>query len=167
VPVVGAILPISVKLPDTNAVQVVRATIRDKDGVEISGSPFTLTHVGLGLYQINTVLMPDTAFVTVSHEIFKGPGFTNKNVNNYLDAAQCFIKDAFSDAIKDIKSAVRGFDLVAEIDEGEVIVAEICEEPELDVTIEVGEELAATIEESETLNANVEDTEILEGDVEC
>ena len=51
-PAVGQILPVALKLFDDAADQFVKATVRDPDGVEVSGSPYSLTHVGEGLYHV-------------------------------------------------------------------------------------------------------------------
>ena len=165
-PGIGDLLPIIIRLTSEDTSKIVRSTVRDQDGIEIPGSPFTLTHVGLGLYQINTVGMPDTAFVTVSHDIFNGPGFTNRDSKYFGDDAQYFIKDSFEDAVDDLKQAVRGVDLVAEIDDGGGLVAEIFEGETLDAIIEE-DELIATIDDSDDLEATLETDETLEGEIDC
>jgi len=166
VPGIGDKLPISIRLEAIDTTQVVRSTVRDKDGVQIAGSPFTLGHIGLGLYQINTVGMPDTDFVTISHEIFKGPGFTNKNSKYFDTGAQCFTKDSFEDAVDDLKQAIRGNDLVAEIDDGEILVAQIFEDLKLSAIID-DNRLTAFVEETEELQATISDPETLKGDIKC
>ena len=155
-PAVGAILPVAVKLYDTDTAQVVRATMRDKAGAELTGSPYLLAHVGLGLYQIDTVAMPDTDFVTISHEIFKGPGFTNKNFK-YQDASQCFIKDALDEAIETLLSASRKADITATISDESDIEAVLLDTDYLTAAISDASDVSAQVADDNALNAVVDD----------
>ena len=165
-PTVGQKIPISAKLPDTVTDQVVRATVKNASDTEISGSPFTLPHIGLGKYKTE-ILFPDTEYITIAYEVFKGPGFTNKNTRDYLDAGACFLRDSIDQALKDLKSAVRGFDLVAIINEGEVLVAIVEGDDDLTSVIDDDGTLTGTVDSGEALDATIEQSETLEGDVKC
>jgi len=165
-PGIGQVLPVSIRLRAEDSGRIVRSTVRDKDGIEISGSPFTLSHVSEGLFSTLLATMPDSDFVTVAHDIFKGPGFSNRDPVYFGNDSQCFTKDSFEDAVDAIKDAIRGFDLVAEIDDGGILVATIFDDTRLTATVD-DNLLTATIDVPDKLEAVVDSGDTLEGDIEC
>ncbi len=77
---VGEKIPLFLIIETRLTGKVVRARVRDENGVDISGSPFTLPHLAEGEYLNNSVSMPNTAHLMVIYDVFDGPGFTNPTI---------------------------------------------------------------------------------------
>lgn len=88
----GDPLPLSHKLFDTNGSVFVRATLKDSLGVFLPGSPFTLTHIGLGRYESLSVPMPaGVNSVSVTYEVFNSSGFEPESKSTvYGDGTDVF-----------------------------------------------------------------------------
>lgn len=73
---IGNKIPLMLQLFNNESAKFVRAFVRNDANVAISGSPFTLTHLSLGLYSNLSALFPATTFVTVQYVIYDDAGFT-------------------------------------------------------------------------------------------
>jgi len=58
------------QLDDGATDKFIRATVTDSSGNSVTGSPVTLSHDQLGLYQDSSLSMPDDPQVTATYEIF-------------------------------------------------------------------------------------------------
>jgi len=164
---VGEKLPIALKLFDDFIGAKVRARIFDETGAEITGSPFTLSHLTTGLYTIGTVLMPDRPFITVIYEVFIDAAFTIKDIR-YLDATACFTKDVdLADEVDQLINAARSVDLNAEINDTEALVATVEDTEVLDATIKDPKEIVAKVSDIDQLKAEIDDDNSLTGNVDC
>ena len=105
---VGQILPIRVSLHNDDATKFVRATIKKANFTHMTGSPFALTNLGGGIYGLETVAMPDTAFVSVEYEVFNNSGFTDKDSEGHIDGYQYFSKSDLSNALTELLNAAKG-----------------------------------------------------------
>lgn len=73
----GDVLPVTFKLFDINSSVYVMATVKTDAGVPLTGSPATLTSVGLGRYSSTAFLMPaGVNYVTVDYQVFSDAGLT-------------------------------------------------------------------------------------------
>jgi len=88
-PKLNDVVPLSLKLFDDDDSLFVRAIVTDESGTTISGSPFSLVNVGEGLYELDTLLMPNKLFLTAVYQVFNDAGFTSKS-NKYTDAVDNF-----------------------------------------------------------------------------
>lgn len=77
-PQVGDSVYLSLQLGEGETGKYVRATVKNASNVAISGSPFTLSHVAAGLYESTSAVMPNTARLKVTYEVFEDSGFTTK-----------------------------------------------------------------------------------------
>ena len=76
---IGDKIYLKLQLSNGNTGKFVRAVVRDEDGVEISGSPVALTHVGGGLYKDQSLTFPSTDEVTAQYAVYDDSGFTTLN----------------------------------------------------------------------------------------
>ena len=75
-PFLGEIVRLTNQLWDGDTGKFVRAIVRKTDGTEVTGSPFTLAHIGNGKYTNNTLLMPNEDRLDVTYETYDDAGFT-------------------------------------------------------------------------------------------
>lgn len=79
----GEDVPLSLTLATGNVDRFVRATVKDPSGSPVSGSPFTLPHIGLGTYELTGVLtMPNETYLKATFEVFEDAGFTTLDTDN-------------------------------------------------------------------------------------
>lgn len=71
-----------------SSTKVVKAVLRNASGTAITGSPFTLTHVGTGLFSNSAVSMPATLLLTATYQVFESDATT-------LDTAKPHRLDVF------------------------------------------------------------------------
>lgn len=137
---VGATVPLTAKLNDGQTTKFVRATVFDHVGGAVPGSPFTLTHVGNGVYQNASLNMPEVPFITVCYEAFNDAGFTSRA--GYDTKGATFNRDDFASANTTIvlPTNVRvdvldepGVDVIAEDEENNTVIATVD-----DQVVEVG-----------------------------
>ena len=86
----GQIVPLSAQLTDGATTKYPIAKVFSNDGVELPESPITLAHVGNGLYQAYSFLMPNYAFITAQYFIYSDAGHTT------IDADYPKYSDIFS-----------------------------------------------------------------------
>ena len=73
---VGDPIQLNLQLEDGASNKHPRAILRDQLGTLLSGSPVNLTHTGDGLYQNDSVFMPDTQEVTATYKVYDDVGRT-------------------------------------------------------------------------------------------
>jgi len=78
---VGDTVPLVYNHPRRATARYVKATVWNAAGTEVSGSPFTLTHVANGLYRNLSLTMPNTTFLTIQYESFTDSGFTTPDAS--------------------------------------------------------------------------------------
>jgi len=164
---IGDSLPLKFSLHDGATDRFVRAVVKDNFDVAVAGSPFTLTHKGDGLYKNDAVAMPDKRFVYAVYIAFDDALFVTESDVHGRDV-DCFFKDILQEAIDDLKQAVKGIDLVAEIDDGQGLVAEITSGDDQLVAVIDDNALTATITEGdEGLEGTIDSDTTLQGELEC
>lgn len=89
---IGDTIHLNLQLSNGNTGKYVRATVRNASGVEISGSPVALTHIGGGLYSNDSLTMPNTDEVTAQYVVYDDAGFTTVNTN-YSQVMDTFQKN--------------------------------------------------------------------------
>lgn len=143
----NAPIPLALQLFDGNVSKFVRAILHNASGTELSESPVALTHVGGGLYQDSSVLMPNTDLVVASYVVYDDSGFTTESLV-YSRVAESFYLDlpAQVDASQWFPAL-----LEAEISPTQTLVGFISSVPVLVGTIALQEHLVGEIIESETL----------------
>ena len=72
----GDFLPLVLQLGNGATGKFPQAYVRDAAGALITGAPFDLPHISLGLYRLLTVQMPDTPHVTVQYIVYSDAGHT-------------------------------------------------------------------------------------------
>jgi len=87
----GDTIPLNLQLFDGDTTKYVRAIVRDPTDVEITGSPFTLPHVGDGLYKLYTEAMPNVDYLISTYQVFDDAGFTSKS-ELHSDATDIFLQ---------------------------------------------------------------------------
>lgn len=92
-PKVGQKIPIALQLFDGATGKFVRAWARRPDGTQLSGSPFSLSHVAAGLYEYDSATMPDAEWLTVQYRVFDDSGFSTQSAD-HSDALDTFIRSA-------------------------------------------------------------------------
>lgn len=73
---VGDPIQLNLQLEDGATDKYPRAYLRNQFGSPLAGSPVDLTHTGDGLYQNDSVQMPDTQEVTATFKVFDDAGHT-------------------------------------------------------------------------------------------
>jgi len=71
---VGAVVPLSLQLPDPNSSVFVQATIVDIYDAPVSGSPVNLTYGTDGNYFANSFLMPNLPFIRAIYTVYTDSG---------------------------------------------------------------------------------------------
>ena len=103
---VGDPIPLQLQLPDGDTDKFVQVHLHDSGGTPLGGSPVALPHDSEGSYEdLSTVLMPDTAEVVGTFEVYKDAGFTQKSAV-YCDASELYQKDIQIDKICDIQANI-------------------------------------------------------------
>lgn len=88
---VGQKIPLALQLFDGATDRHVRAWVRKPDGTQLSGSPYTLSHVASGLYENDNATMPDSDWVTAQYRVFDDSGFTSPS-EDHADALDTFTR---------------------------------------------------------------------------
>lgn len=73
----GDAIPLTYVSPLAATALFVRAYVYRQDDSQLSGSPFTLTHEGLGRYRVDPApLMPNEPWLVARYEVYQDAGFT-------------------------------------------------------------------------------------------
>jgi len=75
-------IPLSIQLFDGATNKYVKVILRDPDGVEITGSPVALSHIGEGHYTNDTIVMPLLDYITATYKVFNDSGFTDPSITH-------------------------------------------------------------------------------------
>ncbi len=89
---IGEKVPLHMQLYNGDTGKFVRAFVKNDSGIDVIGSPFTLNHVGNGLYTNGALSMPDVPFVESTYQVFDDSGFTAK-APTHGDDVDIFNKD--------------------------------------------------------------------------
>jgi hypothetical protein len=74
---VGDPIRLNLQLFDGDAGKFVQAYVRDSSGAQLAGSPVTLTHTDQGLYEDDSLVMPDNAEISAVYKVFNDAGFSS------------------------------------------------------------------------------------------
>jgi hypothetical protein len=74
---IGDKIPAYLQLFDCNTSKFVRAFVRDATGAQIPSSPVNLSPVALGLYGDNSLVYPNSPFVTVQYVVYSDSGYSS------------------------------------------------------------------------------------------
>jgi len=160
----GQLIPVAIQLGLKETDRHVRATIKDPADNQITGSPFTLSHKGQGAYAINTVAMPDKAFIRVTYEVFKDAGFNTEDIN-YPAVGGCFIRDDLLDAVDNLNASIQS-DLVAVVEDTGDLKAVVDDDIALIGVVEPTGDLEAVVSDVDALTGTVEDENTIQGEIE-
>ena len=107
---VGDSVPLKAKLPADDSTVFIMAVVRDDTGLQVPGSPFTLTYQGFGSYENDSFIFPvGTDYLTADYQIYDDPGFSIQSVlyGDTEDRFHATIPDpTIFAAIQDIQSNV-------------------------------------------------------------
>jgi len=169
VPVVGQTIPLALKLWDGVSDKYVKATVRDNAGVEITGSPVLLSHVGEGNYKVDTLLMPDVDFVTTSYIVYDDSLLSTESID-YTHGTDTFLQEVPNSVIVDkldeiiaTLNALQGQSTEANLKGyiiGDEVLTGIIQEAEEIKGLISGDSLQGTVsEDSLAIQGNIEDDE--------
>lgn len=119
------------KAPDGRTDLFVKSTVRNSSDIELTNSPFSLNHVGGGVYTNNSEDYPDgEPSVHASHVVFKEAGFVNLN-RRYAEDFQTITDENLLEEIKNqIAGGVGGggdLGLVGELEDDGEVTGEVSE----------------------------------------
>lgn len=125
-------------LEDGRTDKFVKAIVRDVSGVEVSGSPAMLSHIGEGLYTNSTdVIYPvGTTSVTATYEVFEDVLLTMRSFDYYIDGDVYYldydikIEDDLLKIFNDLEILISSIhtDLIGEIDDMTCLIGEVSED---------------------------------------
>lgn len=161
----GQLLPIALQLGEQQTDRFVRATIRDSQDNQITGSPFSLSHKGLGAYGINTVMMPDKDFVRVTYEVFLDAGFNTPDLR-YPAIGGCFIREDLTAAVQSLNANIQS-DATGFVEDADDPVEGLVKDDNLiEASVQDLDAVEATVFDEDTRFGSVEQQTILEGEVD-
>jgi len=138
---VGDPIQLNLQLEDGVSTKFPRAILRNQFGVLLAQSPVDLTHTGDGLYQNDSVLMPDTQEVTATFKVYDDAGHTILS-SAYTIELDVFTKNQATAVAPSFGQGLPG-DIVGILDDTGLI--------------------KAALEDSGTLSGEVVDEEVLVG----
>lgn len=162
----GEKIPLFLLLENRATDRVVRATVRNEFGVEISGSPKSVAHLSDGEYFDNALAMPNTGHIMVIYDVFDGPGFTNLS-NDLFPEVERFDLDDLATAIEELKNAARQADLGAEITDNEILAGKIEDSDDLDAQVTDKNQLVGKIGDVDELKGQIDNDNDLIVNVDC
>lgn len=127
---IGEPIPLGARLYDRDENKFVQARLYDATDTELAASPVALSHLAGGLYTDLSVAMPNTSYVRANYDVYDDPGFVNLSPIHQPDTEQFFI-DQVSQDVSNILSEVVMPDLIARIQDEEVLLAAVQEEDEI------------------------------------
>lgn len=169
---VGDKIPFSAKLGNLETDKFIRVRVRNPAGVEIIGSPTTLTHDGIGEYTDTLgVNMPNELAVHAYYESFDDVLLTKRS--NYLPATETFFLtdlgniDEILDRLENLIVGASGAPVAAILEESELTLEiedkkenlEIVDEGSTMTIIDENEVVDATIKENKSTDAIIEGTD--------
>ena len=115
-PQVADPIPLALQLSAGESNKYVRASVYAPNGVEIADSPVALAHVATGLYQTDSLPMPDELYVLVQYKVYTDAGFTTLDTN-YGIVNETFEKTSLAvapaaDIVADITGTVNDEDKI-------------------------------------------------------
>ena len=174
-PNVGDTVPLSVQLFDSDTTKFARATVRDDSGTPVSGSPFSLGHVGNGRYESSSLLFPSgTNYVNATYEIFDDAGFT---IFSELHASAI---DTFSltvptteiiECLDQLKLLIQGIaqvgDILMNVFDGDDIIIMKVDDNDIKINVFDDDDQKAMVVDDTDTNLNVSDSNDLNSTVRC
>lgn len=142
---IGDTIPVSVQLFDNDTTKFVNVLVRDATGAHLTGSPKTIAHIGGGLYEDTTFLMPNTSHVSVVYKIYDDVGLTTPSA----------IHGSSNDIIpltidNDVLLAIQN--LLAKLITAETV--NVVPEEVVSVTVEAQDEVAVDVTPQETVTVD-------------
>jgi len=128
---VGQKIPAAYKLPDEDSTKFIKASIYENDSTtHITGSPLTLTNLGNGRYEDDSLTFPSVLdSVSIDYEVFNEVGLTTKSsvhgggmdkytkldLNQVIVLLNSLLASAPGDVIAKIEDAI---EVIAKIEQG-------------------------------------------------
>jgi len=152
---VGNTVPLSCQLESLDTTKFVRCSLVDEDGNAEAGSPFTLPHVGGGLYSDGVGAQPDK-FLFATYIVYDDAGFTIQSSLNLPTV------DVFSPVEANINRVIT--DLTGEVETTGSLLAELASSGEVigeidDVTLD-----GFAFPGGDTFEGELSDNDIIEGE---
>jgi len=160
---VGENIPLSFFAEDEKTGLFVRANVYDADGSEIAGSPVTLSEVAGGIYENDTLVMPDSPKVIAKFKAFNDVGLSSVYMGLHPASSTLLKKTGASDVISKLDtiiSSLQGFSGTLS-----TVTTTINTENPIEAAIEMAQEIKAEIESS-MISAEIETDQTVETKVD-
>ena len=99
---IGDPIHLNLQLEDGAIDKYPQAILRDQIGTLMAGSPVDLTHTGDGLYQNDSISMPNTQEVTATYKVYDDSGHTILS-SFYSVELDVFTKDNAAELVANLK----------------------------------------------------------------
>lgn len=164
----GDPIPLKIQEANADASKVIKATLYDlADMTTIPGSwPITIPHIIDGAYFDDSIVYPaGVDRIYAQFKVFDTDGVTANTTGEHI-VHDLYERDDLDAAIADLKTAVRGTDLIAVIEDPLPLKAVITDGDDLiEAVIDEGELTATITEGDETISASIDDPETLKGEL--
>lgn len=161
---VGDPIQLNLQLEDGATNKFPQAILRNQSGVLLSGSPVSLTHVGDGLYQNDSIAMPNTQEVTATYKVYDDAGHTVLS-QFYSIELDVFGKDNASELVSNLKQLAG--DLTGELNDYGAVEAFLDDTGGVLGDIDDSGSLEGHIEEFELTGILVNDGELIGAVASC
>lgn len=157
---VGDPIQLNLQLEDGATNKFPRAILRNQLGVLLPESPVDLTHTGEGLYQNDSVFMPDTQEVTATYKVYDDAGRTILSAI-YSIELDVFTKDGSASLIQSLLGQNLKGDIDGLVDDSGVLQSFLDDTGGIMGDIDDSGQLEGYIEESELTGIVLDDGELL------
>jgi len=162
---VGEKIPLAILLETRVTDKFVRAIVRGATGAEIVGSPFGVPHVSNGWHYDDTVLMPDTAYLTVEYDVFADALFTTST--DLLPDHERFDRDDLASAIDTLLASSQQGTIKAIVLDADDISSKVSDDDSIGATLQDDNALKAKVSDDEQISGKVGEDDSLTGQVDC
>lgn len=106
----GDPIRLNLQLFDGDENKFIKAYLRDNLGAQLAGSPVTLTHTDNGLYEDDSILMPNNPEVTAVYEVYNDSGFLFRS-RKHSDSIDIYRPDRVLELVLDLAANICAGDL--------------------------------------------------------
>jgi len=154
----GQPIRLNLQLWDGDIGKFPQATLKNTPGVELVGSPVDLTHSGNGLYEADSITMPDTEEVTATFKVFNDSGHLVPS-EDHSDAFDLFRKDEIQDAIDSLLLASRRVEITMVVEDTGEVDMDLAEDESIQIEVQ-DQPVQMQISEGDSVGIEVDDTDI-------
>lgn len=129
---IGDPIPLALQLTDLEEDQFVLANVFLEGGVEHDDSPVLLAHISNGIYEDDSLIMPNSRWVHIQYRVYSDAGLT---LISHFPKAETIFLDQEAQDIENLLTLLTDVDLTAKVEEEDMLKAKLLEDEVLKAVV--------------------------------